>query len=162
MKLELKRFKSYPRMSQETDAFNTDVVYEGVVVADAENDGHGGCTFVRLNDKGRAFPEIVAAEKIPEFSDGEFNKDSLVQMVDALVEELLKAKWFEKQRKRVAKQLAANILFNKDGDKDGIFRSCKVGGRDLVAFAKEIAERPDVYRVLNLMPFEAAFNLLVR
>ena len=162
MKLELKRFKSYPRMSQETDAFNTDVVYEGVVVADAENDGHGGCTFVRLNDKGRAFPEIVAAEKIPEFSDGEFNKGSLVQMVDNLVEELLKAKWVEKQRKRVAKQLAANILFNKLGDMHGIFRSYKVGGRDLVAFAKEIAERPDVYRVLNLMPFEAAFNLLVR
>ena len=162
MKLELKRFKNYPRMSQETEAFNADVVYQGVVVADAENDGHGGCTFVRLNDKGRAFPEIVAAENIPEFSNGEFNEGSLVQMVDNLVDELLKGKWVEKQRKRVVKQLAANILFNKNGDKDGVFRSYKVGGRDLVAFAKQIAGHPDVYRVLNLMPFEEAFSLLVR
>lgn len=165
LSITLKRFQHYPRMSQETEAFNADLSYEGVTIGSAENDGHGGCTFVHLNDKGRSIPEIVTANQIPEFSNGEFNEDSLVHIVDSLVEKAIHSKWVDKQRKRVEKQLATTVLFNREGDKDGSFRTYKLAGKppaEVLAFAKQVAGKPDVTRVLNLMPFEDAFQLLVK
>jgi hypothetical protein len=165
LSITLKRFQHYPRMSQETEAFNADISYKGVTIGTAENNGHGGCTFVHLNDKGRAIPEIVAANQIPEFSNGEFNEDSLTNIVDSLVEKAIHSKWVEKQRKRVGKQLATSVLFSRKGDKDGSFRTYKLAGKspeEIVAFAKQVAGKPDVTRVLNLMPFDEAFQLLVK
>ena len=165
MKFALKRFKNYPRMSEETEAFNADVFYEGVLVGSAENGGRGGSTFVRLNPKGREIPEVVAADAMPEFANGAVNEDSLGQIVDNLVEQLLKAKWLEKERKKVVKKLAANVLFNRKGDKDGTFRTYNLAGKpfdEVNLFAKKVAGQPDVSRVLNLMPFDDAFQLLVR
>lgn len=158
--ITLKRFKDYPRMSQETTAFNSDIVYEGVTVGTAENDGHGGCTFVHLNEKGRSIPALVEASRLPEG-----NEDSLTDIVDNLVEKNIHSKWVEKQRKRVEKELATKVLFNRKGDKDGSFRTYNLKGKspaEVMAFAKEVAGKPDVTRVLNLMPFEEAFRLLVR
>jgi hypothetical protein len=163
--ITLKRFQHYPRMSQETEAFNADLAYEGVVVGSAENNGHGGCTFVHLNDKGRAIPSLVEASRIPEFSNGEFNDDSLTRIVDELVEKTLRDKWVAKQRKKTEKQLATKVLFNRKGDKDGSFRTYNLTGKspaEVLAFAKQVAGQPDVTRVLNLMPFDEAFNLLVK
>lgn len=160
MNITLKRFQHYPRMSEETNAFNADILYEGVTVGTAENDGHGGCTFVHLNDKGRGIPALVEASKLPEL-----NEDSLTAIVDNLVEKTIHSKWVEKQRKKVEKQLATTVLFNRKGDKDGSFRTYKLTGKspaEVMAFAKEVAGKPDVTRVLNLMPFEEAFALLVR
>jgi len=158
--ITLKRFQHYPRMSQETEAFNADLAYEGVVIGSAENNGHGGCTFVHLNDKGRAVPEVVEAEKLPEFDD-----NSLTSIVDKLVEKTLRDKWVEKQRKKTEKELATKVLFNRKGDQDGSFRTYNLKGKspaEVLAFAKQVAGQPDVTRVLNLMPFEEAFNLLVK
>ena len=158
--LTLKRFQHYPRMSQETEAFNADLCYEGVVIGSAENDGHGGCTFVHLNEKGRAIPAIITAERLPEF-----NENSLVHIVDDLVEKSIHSKWVEKQRKKVEKELATKVLFNRTGDNDGSFRTYNLKGKsptEVIAFAKQVAEQPDVTRVLNLMPFEEAFQLLVK
>ena len=165
LSITLKRFQHYPRMSQETEAFNADISYEGVTIGTAENNGHGGCTFVHLNDKGRAIPEIITANQIPEFSDGKFNEDSLTNMVDRLVENSIRSKWIDKQRKKVEKQLATTVLFSRKGDKDGSFRTYNLKGKspeEVVAFAKQVAGKPDVTRVLNLMPFDDAFQLLVK
>jgi hypothetical protein len=158
--ITLKRFQHYPRMSEETNAFNADIVHDGVVVGSAENDGHGGCTFVHLNDKGRAIPEIVTASNLPEGND-----DSLTDIVDNLVEQAIHSKWVEKQRKKVEKQLATTVLFNRKGDKDGSFRTYDLKGKspaEVIAWATQVAGKPDVTRVLNLLPFEEAFRLLVK
>ena len=160
MNITLKRFQHYPRMSEETNAFNADIAFDGVVVGTAENDGHGGCTFVHLNDKGRSIPALVSASKLSELDD-----NSLTSIVDNLVEQAIRSKWVEKQRKRVQKELATTVLFNRKGDKDGSFRTYKLTGKspaEVMAFAKEVAQKPDVTRVLNLMPFDEAFALLVR
>jgi len=160
MNITLKRFQHYPRMSEETNAFNADIAFDGVVVGTAENDGHGGCTFVHLNDKGRSIPALVSASKLSELDD-----NSLTSIVDNLVEQAIRSKWVEKQRKRVQKELATTVLFNRKGDKDGSFRTYKLTGKspaEVVAFANEVAQKPDVTRVLNLMPFDEAFALLVR
>ena len=158
--ITLKRFQHYPRMSEETTAFNSDILYEGVTVGTAENDGHGGCTFVHLNDKGRSIPALVEASRLPEG-----NEKSLTDIVDDLVEQAIHSKWVEKQRKRVEKQLTTTVLFNRKGDKDGTFRTYNLKGKspaEVLAFAKEVAGKPDVTRVLNLMPFDEAFALLVK
>ena len=158
--ITLKRFQHYPRMSEETNAFNSDILYEGVTVGTAENDGHGGCTFVHLNDKGRSIPALVEASKLPEG-----NPESLTDIVDNIVEKTIHAKWVEKQRKKFQKELATTVLFNRKGDKEGSFRTYKLTGKnpaEVLAFAKEVAGKPDVTRVLNLMPFDEAFRLLVK
>ena len=163
--ITLKRFQHYPRMSEETVAFNADLSYEGVTVGTAENDGHGGCTFIHLNDKGRAIPAILNASRTPEFGDGKINEDSLANIVDDLVEKTIHSKWVEKQRKKVEKQLATTVLFSRKGDKDGSFRTYNLKGKtpaEVLAFANQVAGQPDVTRVLNLMPFEDAFRLLVK
>jgi hypothetical protein len=158
--VSLKRFVHYPRMSEETTAFNADLVHDGVTIGTAENDGHGGCTFVHLNDKGRAIPAIAEANALPEFND-----DSLQSIVDNLVEEAVHSKWIEKQRKKVEKQLSTTVLFNRKGDKDGEFRTYDLKGKspaEVIAWATQVAGKPDVTRVLNLLPFEEAFRLLVK
>lgn len=158
--ITLKRFSHYPRMSEETEAFNADLAYEGVVIGSAKNEGHGGCTFVYLNDKGRAIPSIVAAHELPELDD-----NSLTSIVDGLVEKAIHAKWVEKQRKRVQKELATKVLFSRKGDGEGSFRTYDLKGKtpaEVLAFAQQVAGKPDVTRVLNLMPFEDAFKLLVK
>lgn len=158
--ITLKRFQHYPRMSEETNAFNADIVYEGVTVGTAENDGHGGCTFVHLNDKGRNIPALVEADRLPEG-----DENSLIDIVDNLVEKTIHDKWVKKERKRTEKELATTVVFNRKGDKDGTFRTYNLKGKspaEVLAFAKEVAGKPDVTRVLNLMPFEEAFALLVK
>jgi hypothetical protein len=158
--ITLKRFQHYPRMSQETEAFNADLAHEGVTIGSAENDGHGGCTFVHLNDKGRAIPDLVEASRLSELDD-----NSLTSIVDELVEKTLRDKWVEKQRKKTEKELATKVLFNRKGDKDGSFRTYNLKGKspaEVLAFAKQVAGQPDVTRVLNLMPFDDAFKLLVK
>ena len=158
--ITLKRFQHYPRMSQETEAFNADLYHEGVFIGPAENDGHGGCTYVYINDEGRAIPNIVTALGLPEF-----NENSLVHIVDDLVEKAIHSKWVDKQRKRVEKELTTKVLFNRTGDKEGSFRTYNLKGKspaEVVAFAKKVSEQPEVTRVLNLMPREEAFKLLVK
>ena len=159
--ITLKRFQHYARMSEETQAFNADIAYKGVTVGSAENNGHGGCTFVHLNDKGRA----IQANSIPEFSDGKFNEDSLTNIVDNLVEKTIHSKWVEKKKKKVEKQLATTVLFSRKGDSDSSFRTYNLTGKsptEVIAFAKQVKGQADVTRVLNLMPFDEAFALLVR
>lgn len=158
--ITLKRFHHYPRMSEETNAFNADIVYEGVTVGTAENDGHGAGTLVHLNEKGRNIPALVEADRLPEG-----DENSLIDIVDSLVERQIHDKWVQKERKRTEKELATTVIFNRKGDNDGTFRSYKLKGKspaEVMAFAKEVAGKPDVTRVLNLMPFEDAFRLLVR
>lgn len=158
--ITLKRFQHYPRMSEETTAFNSDILYEGVTVGTAENDGHGGCTFIHLNDKGRSIPALVEASKLPEGND-----ESLTDIVDNLVEKTIHSKWVEKQRKRVQKELATTVIFSRKGDKEGSFRTYKLKDKspaEVLLFAKEVAQKPDVTRVLNLMGFDEAFALLVK
>jgi hypothetical protein len=63
MKIELKKIAIYPRLSDETTAFNADVWIDGQKVGSAENDGHGGATIVRLTVSHARQNEIEAAFK---------------------------------------------------------------------------------------------------
>jgi hypothetical protein len=67
VKIELKRFTTNARLSQETTAFAADVWVDGKKVGTAENDGRGGCTMVHLDRSVRDAVEthgktLVSAE----------------------------------------------------------------------------------------------------
>lgn len=51
MLIELKKFKSYPRLSEETTAFNAELWIDGKKAADVENDGKGGCNREGFTDR---------------------------------------------------------------------------------------------------------------
>lgn len=48
-RIELKRFKHYPRLSQETTAYSADLYVDGFKVGIVDNDGHGGMDNARLS-----------------------------------------------------------------------------------------------------------------
>lgn len=48
---EVRRYQEYPRMSEETIAFNADIYFQGKKFAEAENSGHGGQTNVYGNNE---------------------------------------------------------------------------------------------------------------
>jgi hypothetical protein len=63
MKVELKKLALYPRLSEETTAFNADLWVDGKKVGYAKNDGHGGATFVNWTVLPARRDEIEAALK---------------------------------------------------------------------------------------------------
>jgi hypothetical protein len=54
VRVELKRLQIYERMSEETTAFNADVWIDGKKAGTADNNGHGGNTNVRIDDRALA------------------------------------------------------------------------------------------------------------
>jgi hypothetical protein len=64
--LTLSRYKSYPRLSDETTAFNADLLLDGRKVGDAENQGQGGATFVHLDADIIRYPESALARRLHE------------------------------------------------------------------------------------------------
>lgn len=86
MKVELKKLKTYAALSEETVAFTADVWINGKRSGDAKNDGHGGCTLVRISDRD-------LAKQLVEFGDSQkpagqrFLDPGDAWLVDQLVEQ---------------------------------------------------------------------------
>jgi hypothetical protein len=107
MKIELKKFQFFERMSEETNAFASDIHVEGKKVGYAKNDGHGGETYYHFYEGGRDL--MNKAEKFckslpPIVLDGLSGKPFEIKMdlthfIDDLVEALLK----EKEDKKINK-----------------------------------------------------------
>ncbi len=114
MNIELKRFTSNARLSQETTAFAADVWVDGLKVGHAENDGHGGATIVHLDPTVRSKVEAHGKTLVPEeyksFTSG------AEWVVDQLVEAILQKKAEAAFAKKVAKEDAkARVVFAKEG-----------------------------------------------
>jgi hypothetical protein len=126
MDLQLKRVEFSERLSQETNAFAADVWFRGKKVGYAQNDGHGGCTYVHSYgpETHEAFHEAEKyAESLPDIvyeGRGKFDdltiKSNLEQQVDRLFQD-----WLE------AKELKINS--NK-----GVFYEQPNGGRRILAW----------------------------
>jgi hypothetical protein len=155
----LKSFKHVKFMSEETECFDANVVFNGKVVAHASNQGHGGCNDIHLTDAGRAEPQVVAAFEMKEFDD-----NSLSSIVDELVANELQAKLDTRLTKKVQKDLSTQILFKRVGDKAGTYRFIKQkfpNAEVTKAMAEKFkASNPDAI-VFNLLPFNEAFDLMV-
>ena len=49
--ITIKKAKIFPRMSEETTAFVALVFWNGSLLGEATNDGHGGCSYLRFDPK---------------------------------------------------------------------------------------------------------------
>lgn len=100
MKVELKRFTTNARLSQETTAFAADVWVDGKKVGQAENDGHGGATMVHLDrsvrDQVEAHGKTLVPAEYKNFTSG------AEWIVDQLVEAELQKKSDEAFAKKIA------------------------------------------------------------
>lgn len=111
MQIELKRFTTNARLSQETTAFAADVWVDDKKVGYAQNDGHGGCTTVHLvdpsvRDKVEAHGKALVPAEYKGFMGG------AEWIVDQLVEAELAKKFDKRVAKTDAKQKAA---YDKQG-----------------------------------------------
>jgi hypothetical protein len=100
MKIELKRFTTNARLSQETTAFAADVWVDDKKVGHAENDGHGGCTHVRLDPSVRDQVEAHGKTLVP----AEYK--NVTGGTEWVVDQLVEAELAKRHDKSFAKRLA--------------------------------------------------------
>jgi hypothetical protein len=94
MKITLKRIQIYPRMSQETTAFNADVYVDEVKVGEASNEGQGGCNMYNWKDH-------ETGQKVEQFAKETHPND--FEPLDYIVADLLDKFEEEKHFRRLCK-----------------------------------------------------------
>jgi hypothetical protein len=114
MKIELKNFKYYAGMSEETNAFTADVYADGKKIAYAKNDGHGGSTYYHAEPKNRTLLEQAEAycKSLPDQKPEGYTfviKMDLEQMIDDLVTEKLLEQDKKKQQKRMETEIQIGV-----------------------------------------------------
>jgi hypothetical protein len=115
VKIELKRFTTNARLSQETTAFAADVWIDGKKAGHAENDGHGGCTIVHLD---RAVRDQVEAYGKTQLPDQYKNASSGTEWV---VDQLVEAELQKRADKSLAKRLVKYDAKEKEAcEKQGL------------------------------------------
>lgn len=114
MKIELKNFKHYPRMSEETNAFSADLYIDGVKAGICQNAGKGGCTDIRAYKDHRELVKRAEeyTKSLPkkeyDFMGEHFSFTiTLERYVNDLVSEILEKKEIEKLQKK-------NFVLKKD------------------------------------------------
>lgn len=100
MNIELKRFTTNARLSQETTAFAADVWVDGKKAGHAQNDGHGGCTMVHLDPSVRDKVETQGKMLVPTEYKG------FVSGAEWLVDQLVDAELQKKSDRAFAKKIA--------------------------------------------------------
>jgi hypothetical protein len=112
--ITLKSLKLNLTFSRETYCFTTKAYVNGKDVAYAENDGHGGCTFVTLSPEGVALG---------------LDRKALEERIDDLVDEAAKAKDTARLVKKVRKDMTTKVLFIKENEFEaGCYSFCKHNG----------------------------------
>jgi len=101
MKIELRRFTTNVRLSQETTAFAANVLVDGKKVGYAENDGRGGATSVHLDASVRDQVEAHGKVLVP----SEYK--SFVSGAEWLVDQLVEAELQRRADKTFARRLAS-------------------------------------------------------
>lgn len=100
MNIELRRFTTNARLSQETTAFSADVWVNGTKVGTASNDGHGGATIVHLDRAISALVEAHGKMLVPPEYRG------LTSGTEWVVDQLVEAELQKKSDKAFAKKIA--------------------------------------------------------
>lgn len=142
MKIELKKLKIYPLMTEETTAFSANIHVDGVFAGYAKNDGGGGCTDIIpiysdskiVTEKSKRLLEAAEAycKANPISVVGyTFKLDSLEDIVDNLVAD-------EEEKKKLAKLEKRGLVYRLKGT-TGDYRILSWTGTTL---AKMLA-RPD-------------------
>ena len=154
-RITLKSFKFVAWMSEETNCFTATVMLDGKRVGQAENDGHGGSTFVHFTSVAvRETAEAFARTILPaDVAGWEFLADrgfSFDDLVDLAVERELKAKDIDRLRKRFAKNVNFILVTTAKGHSlkfknvtDANRAACIEQAKATLGFAKLIGDMSD-------------------
>ena len=130
MKIELKNFKHYDRLSEETMCFVGNIWVNGIKCGYAENSGKGGCTSYHHEGTQESRELIRQAEeyclKLPPIvykSNIHYDKDIQIDMnltnyIDDLCCELVKKKEKDAIAKKLNKEMQKAILIGIDNGSD--------------------------------------------
>lgn len=86
-RITIKSFKTVKWMSEETICFTASVLFDGKVIGEASNEGHGGCTFVRFIGDARQTWEShssLVADHVDTLADAEVNKKEVSRIVSKI------------------------------------------------------------------------------
>jgi hypothetical protein len=154
--IQLKRFTTNARLSQETTAFAADVWVDGKKVGHAENDGHGGATRVQLDPSVRAKVEAHGKTLVPaeyaRFTGG----------AEWIVDQLVEAELIKREDARVAKILAKNDAAEKARFAKHGFRTARLRSGDAWTwFAFKANENPTTVASTVAAKHQASVDELV-
>lgn len=113
MKIELKKFQFFERMSEETNAFVADVYIDGKNVGNARNDGQGGSTYYQYNSGLRS--NVEAMEKAEKFCLSlppiKYDTFEIPMNLEHFIDDLVTAEIKKKDQKKFEKKMEKAILF---------------------------------------------------
>jgi hypothetical protein len=156
MKIELKNFRHYDRLSEETLAFSGNIWVNGIKCGSADNTGKGGCASYHHEGTEASRKLIRDAEKFCES-----NGTSLYNFLDDLACQIATKKENEAIAKKFNKEMQKAILIGKDDGADITYQTItfKMPLRDMWEkhpdfFKKTLIEKldkykPKGYRLLN-------------
>jgi hypothetical protein len=144
MKIELKNFKFYDRLSEETMCYVGNIWVNGVKCGYAENSGKGGCSSYHHEGTTKSRELIAEAEDFCKS-----NGTPLYDYLDELALQLLKKKEDEAIAKQMTKKMQKGILIGTDTEYRTI--SFKLPLRDMWEkhpdfFKKTLIEKLDKYK----------------
>jgi hypothetical protein len=124
-RITLRNLKVAEFASEETLCFKAVVLFDGEPVGDAENDGHGGCTFVRPRKDSRtrlAQAEAFAKSLPPLVTDhadpSDRSRKLTIQItLDFLVDQLAEEMRNERRLRAIFKQDISRRLLYVEGDR---------------------------------------------
>jgi hypothetical protein len=165
MKIELKNFKYYDRLSEETLCFVGNIWVNGIKCGYAENSGKGGCTSYHHEGTQESRELIRQAEeyclKLPPIiykASATYNKDIKIDMnltnyIDDLCCELVKKKEKDAIAKKLNKEMQKGILIGIDNGNEIAYQTItfKLPLRDMWEkhpdfFKKTLVEKLDKYK----------------
>jgi hypothetical protein len=114
MKIELKNIKINLRFSEETIMFMADLYVNGIKVANAKNDGHGGNTYYHpCIGKTSLLEEAEEyAKNLPSIKYETFVIESNLEIfIDQLINDFVNKKENEKQKRKIEKLTLNHIVW---------------------------------------------------
>ena len=144
MKIELKNFKFYDRLSEETLCFVANIWVNGVKCGNAENTGKGGCASYYHEGTAKSKELIADAEGFCES-----NRTTLYDYLDTLACELATKKENDAIAKKMNKKMQKAILIGTDSQYQIV--TFKLPLRDMWEkhpdfFKKTLIEKLDKYK----------------
>lgn len=145
MKIELRKVAHYPRLSEETEAFNADIYIDGVKRGEVENDGHGGMNFIHPFELSREIDEYAKTLPPDPPFPGMEDLGPFAITADYLMSKLIEEHLIKKDLQKILKK---KTLFVKDGK----------------CYEMKLPHRPkpeEKAQILNDLPFEDALKIYV-
>jgi hypothetical protein len=164
MKIELKNFKHYERLSEETYCFIGNIWVNGVKCGSAENSGKGGCTSIHSEGTQQSKELLKQAEEycltLPPYYIGNNNfviNMNLEHYIDTLADKMISDVYKQKNAQKMRKKMQNAILIGNEDEYRTI--AFKMPLKDVMEkhteyFKKVLKEKlekyaQDNYRLLN-------------